>query len=234
MLTPGIRPSASAVVVIESRPKSRASESSYNAWYDGHLREVAGCNGFVAASRYRLSEHQVEPQPPGLREYLALYEAADLDLAVRSLREGQAQGRVTSSDFLEKEPFPDSVAYNRHSLAQAGAMPEARMLVYSQPRTPGVADDFDRWYDEVHVPELLRCDGVIGATRYRMSSTQLRPVPPGQHPCLAIYDLSDAKAATASVAERRRSGTGTRTSTIAEVPPPRAVVYDVITPSVTA
>lgn len=48
---------------------------------------------------------------------------------------------------------------------------------------PEGADAFNRWYDEVHVPEIVACPGWLGARRYRSHSERAR--------FLAIYDLSD-------------------------------------------
>jgi hypothetical protein len=45
--------------------------------------------------------------------------------------------------------------------------------------------DFNRWYDEEHVPTLLRCPGFLGARRFVSSD--------GRH-YLAAYDLSSIEA----------------------------------------
>ncbi|HKX78910.1 MAG TPA: hypothetical protein VJM34_10370 [Novosphingobium sp.] len=46
-------------------------------------------------------------------------------------------------------------------------------LVFSN-CAPGEDDSFNRWYDEIHIPDLLRIPGVVGATRSRLSAPQLR------------------------------------------------------------
>ena len=40
-------------------------------------------------------------------------------------------------------------------------------------------EDFERWYNEVHVPDLLRVPGVVGVTRGKLAKTQTSPGPTG-------------------------------------------------------
>jgi len=39
--------------------------------------------------------------------------------------------------------------------------------------------DFNRWYEEVHVPDLLRVPGVTGVTRCKLADVQTKPGPGG-------------------------------------------------------
>lgn len=68
------------------------------------------------------------------------------------------------------------------------------LLVFSDP-VPGREEEFDRWYDEVHVPEVLAVPGVVAAQRYRLSELEQpevdgipSPAPPA-HRFLVVYDL---------------------------------------------
>ncbi|OMC56831.1 hypothetical protein A5747_06165 [Mycobacterium sp. IS-836] len=60
-------------------------------------------------------------------------------------------------------------------------MAKGIMLVESVPSAPDREDEYNTWYDEVHIPELLALDGIVAARR-------LRPVD-GQGPYVAIYEL---------------------------------------------
>jgi hypothetical protein len=44
-------------------------------------------------------------------------------------------------------------------------MERGLMLVFSNPTSPDVVDEFNQWYSETHVHELLAVAGVVGATR---------------------------------------------------------------------
>ncbi len=60
-------------------------------------------------------------------------------------------------------------------------MAKGIMLVESVPSSPDREDEYNTWYDEVHIPELLALDGIVAARR-------LRPVD-GNGPYVAIYEL---------------------------------------------
>lgn len=42
------------------------------------------------------------------------------------------------------------------------------MVVESEPVDPSAEDEYDRWYREVHIPELLAVPGFASARRYRI------------------------------------------------------------------
>lgn len=80
---------------------------------------------------------------------------------------------------------------------------------------PGREAEFDRWYNEVHVPDLLRVPGVIGVTRGRLAASQtasgtsgISVVPTEQtelaHRYLAMYiiETDDLDKVLRTVAER--------------------------------
>lgn len=60
-------------------------------------------------------------------------------------------------------------------------MAKGIMYVESQPSSPDREQEYNTWYDEVHLPELLRIDGIVSARR-------LRPVD-GKGPYVAIYEI---------------------------------------------
>lgn len=60
-------------------------------------------------------------------------------------------------------------------------MAKGIMYVESRPSSPEREQEYNTWYDEVHIPQLLMLDGIVAARR-------LRPVD-GQGPYIAIYEL---------------------------------------------
>lgn len=64
------------------------------------------------------------------------------------------------------------------------------MLTFSAPADGAVEDDFNEWYDTVHVPEILaHVDGLARVSRYRLSSEQFPLAAPGAAPYLAVYEF---------------------------------------------
>ena len=54
---------------------------------------------------------------------------------------------------------------------------------------PGKDAEFNRWYNDVHIPEVLKVPGMISATRYENME------PDKDSPCfLAIWELEDEEA----------------------------------------
>jgi hypothetical protein len=53
--------------------------------------------------------------------------------------------------------------------------------VETRPSAPDREEEYNTWYDEVHLPELVALDGIVSARR-------LRPVD-GDGPYLALYEI---------------------------------------------
>jgi hypothetical protein len=60
-------------------------------------------------------------------------------------------------------------------------MAKGIIYVETRPSSPDREQEYNTWYDEVHIPELLALDGIVAARR-------LRPVD-GDGPYVALYEL---------------------------------------------
>ena len=69
-------------------------------------------------------------------------------------------------------------------------MPDALFLVFTQPNTDQEEAEYNSWYDETHIPELLeQVEGFRSARRYRLAphpSSTSWPWPP----YLAVYEIT--------------------------------------------
>ena len=69
------------------------------------------------------------------------------------------------------------------------------MLVFSNPAA-GREDEYHRWYEEVHVPDVLRVPGVESAQRHEISPVETEEIegapnpPPPTHRFMVAYALS--------------------------------------------
>ncbi|MDN5893707.1 MAG: hypothetical protein L0H93_06735 [Nocardioides sp.] len=65
------------------------------------------------------------------------------------------------------------------------------LLAHTAPASPDVVEEFNRWYDEVHVPEVIaKVPGVVAARRFVLAADQLLPeeaLPDRGY--LAIYEI---------------------------------------------
>lgn len=65
-------------------------------------------------------------------------------------------------------------------------MPRLKMLVYTN-ALEGKDDEFNQWYDEIHLPEVVQFTKAVAAQRFRVSDSQ--PGEAGSHKYLAIYEF---------------------------------------------
>lgn len=82
-----------------------------------------------------------------------------------------------------------------------------RLIVFTQP-TEGKEAEYNRWYDEVHLRDVLEVDGFVGAQRFALADAQIGDVSgktPGRY--LAIYEI-EADSLEAAL-EKLNSGSDT-------------------------
>lgn len=70
----------------------------------------------------------------------------------------------------------------------------------------GREEEFNKWYNEVHLPDVLKIPGIIGAKRYRLSNDQ-RGDGPFPYRYLAIYEIEADKEQSVAEELGKRSGT---------------------------
>ena len=78
----------------------------------------------------------------------------------------------------------------------------------------GRETEFNRWYDTVHIPEMLtRCKGFVAAQRFRLCDAQ-RPGPMPHHTHLCVYEIQgDPRESLASMDEQAARSDWSRTDT---------------------
>ena len=71
-------------------------------------------------------------------------------------------------------------------------MPRSLMLAFTSPTSAETEDDYNTWYDTKHLADVVRIQGVVAATRYKLAH-DVAPMPgvtgpPQQY--VAIYELT--------------------------------------------
>ena len=160
-------------------------EEEFNAWYDTeHMAERNSISGFISSRRWVFPEAK-----PGEGKYLATYE----------LDSPQA---LTTPEYLSyvgdnlspwsKRCLGKAVLFRRWALGETGrahagmaepAAGQARALFVSLTEIPAEHEaEFNRWYDEEHLPRISAVPGVLRARRF------FDPV--GKPRYVALYDLA--------------------------------------------
>lgn len=106
-------------------------------------------------------------------------------------------------------------------------MKKYKFLVFTNARD-GRDDEFNAWYDEIHLPEVVEVPGFTGAERYAIRPQPGEPAP--THRYLAIYDMEtdDVSATLRGMMKKGASG-GFRMSDALD-DGARTHLYEVITP----
>jgi hypothetical protein len=70
-------------------------------------------------------------------------------------------------------------------------MPSAVMLAFTSPTSSETEDDYNEWYSNKHIQDLVKLPGVKAATRYKMNHDveTLPGVTGPQQKYLAIYEI---------------------------------------------
>jgi hypothetical protein len=64
-------------------------------------------------------------------------------------------------------------------------MPRFRMIMLSQ-ANPGRDEDYERWYDEIHIPDMMQVPGFVAVQRFRVVKDVLGKTP---YPFCTIYEI---------------------------------------------
>jgi hypothetical protein len=83
-------------------------------------------------------------------------------------------------------------------------MAKYTFVVLTNP-TPGKESEYNRWYNEQHIPDVLQARGFVCAQRFRLADTQMGGDTNKSHKYLALYEIEtdDLKGALDDLASRR-------------------------------
>ena len=114
-------------------------------------------------------------------------------------------------------------------------MPQYLFFVFSNP-TEGQEAEYNRWYDEQHLADVINVPGFVWAERYRLADTQsaLNPQAPS-HRYLALYAIETDDLAGTMRELEARVGTPHLVMTDAlDMSTMNAPIYEQITPRLLA
>ena len=77
-----------------------------------------------------------------------------------------------------------------HPKKEVVTLPEWLLVVDVESLDPAVEDGWNRWYDEVHLPEILACPGFLSGTRYLSAGSRYGAG--GRY--FTVYELSSSDA----------------------------------------
>jgi hypothetical protein len=97
-------------------------------------------------------------------------------------------------------------------------MPNGLMIVESSPASPEQLDAFNAWYDEQHIPEILKVPGFVSARRLKSANADS---------FIAVYEIEGELAdAQAALREAQLSGAMSAPSGVQLNPPPSVRYFE--------
>ncbi len=185
------------LLVVLSGPVSSERDDIYNDWYTNvHLSDVLNVPGYIRATRYKAfsGERSFE------QEYMALYELEVENLDALQAVSDEHMRRIEANEMHRSPPETidrDNVRsmYYIETGPRLGGhddIPETVFMPFTEPVSEKDDDEFNRWYQEVHLPEVLDVPEFSAASRYKETGMNMTGRPwPINFPYLAIYELAD-------------------------------------------
>ena len=184
-------PTTTGLLVVHAKCVRGAEEPEWDAWEDDvHLPAQCGPGGAWAATRFELTARP-EPGMPGIGfTHVTILELDDDDVRAQAARilavddELRSAGRMHPAHAtIAADAF---VAHGRYGeKAEPSAARTGHILTHVLCTDPRRVDEWDRWYDDVHVPDMLSCGAFSAMSRWR------RPTPNAVGPNhLTLYDVA--------------------------------------------
>jgi len=109
-------------------------------------------------------------------------------------------------------------------------MPKGLLIVSTNPASPEREDEYNQWYEDVHIVDVLKLQGFTAARRYR--AVPAGPQPPA-HAYSALYEVEadDLPGALGNLLEASRTGTVRSSDVIQLDPPPNLQLFELISES---
>jgi hypothetical protein len=202
---------ARGLLLVHAKCVRAAEEPEWDAWEDGvHLPALCRPSGAWAGTRFELTARP-EPGMPGIGfTHVTILELDDEDVAAQARRvlavddELRATRRMHPAHAtIAADAF---VAHGPHGhKPEPSAARTGHIVTHVLCTDPSRVDDWDQWYDEAHVPDMLSCGAFGAMSRWR----RVVPNAMGSND-LTLYDV-----ATPTVEEAVTRSAGTLAEVVA-------------------
>ncbi len=143
-----------------------SKEDEFNTWYnDIHIPDVAATGVFQEAIRF------VSTSPKrGEAKHIATYETTweDVSKALAALKEGMAKTQTPDRLSPLLEVVRPSVAYKKldEEFCTTSKPTRGILMVMLNCEDPAKEQEFNKWYADVHIPDILSTGAFHTAYRY--------------------------------------------------------------------
>lgn len=155
--------------------------ADYAAWFDGPHREaLARLRGFNAADRFELTAEQVMPDIAQPWRFASVYDfdlhSPEIDIPALGplIADARDAGMITDD---ETERLYSYRLYHdwRGSGNWQKSEPFSGVFIIFGNYVAGRYEEYQKWYDEVHLPEVTKVPGFAAMKRGELSPVQIEP-----------------------------------------------------------
>lgn len=157
-------------------------EADYATWFEGAHREALGrLRGLRSADRFEVAKEQVMADIPQPWRYLTVYQfdypAPEIDLPALGplLAEARDAGLIELKNDSERIWSFANYHDWRGSPNWRRDQPFSGVFIIPGNFTVGLEAEYHKWYDEVHIDEVVNCPGIVAMTRGGLAPVQLEP-----------------------------------------------------------
>lgn len=190
----------SILIVFQNPQEGR--RDSYDDWYTNvHIRDAMRLDGAIATQRFITADEQpviggAKVLPGYFAHTIYEWESAARSVAGHSERAGTPLMEITGDcsfaglrDYFFRPVFL-SHGWTREAGFRRGASVMTALIL------PRAGDErrFMRWFEDAHVPAILKRDGIGSAGLFSYHEQQSLPVPL-RFPLVAVYGVTDRAAA---------------------------------------
>jgi hypothetical protein len=187
-------------------PAERLQE--FRSWYEEeHLPDMAGVPGILLARRFE-READYPFASPATSGHLTLYEVHDRaafdtdEYRALSTAPSERTMKVASGLGMRRAVYhqlhPALGVYGADGVNEAPLQPAGTAVLHiTMGSDPEFEDEFNRWYNEDHLPAVASADGVLHGRRFievEGDSATVQPSRPLRY--MTLYELTDVAAAS--------------------------------------
>jgi len=156
-------------------------EQDYADWFDGHHRAaLSNLRGFIAADRYEVTAEQIMRDIPQPWRFVSIY---DFDLpepaidvpALGPLLASARDAGLVADDTTERIYTYALYSDWKNSPNLQPDQPLSGVSIILGNYVPGRAEEYHKWYDDVHSVEVINVPGHVAMKRGELSPLQIEP-----------------------------------------------------------
>lgn len=157
-------------------------EQGYADWFDGsHRQDLERLRGFRWADRFQVTPEQIMPDIAQPWRYLSVYEfdhpAPEIDLPALGPLLAEARDAGLIDDATQSERIYSYAMYSDwvFSPNHRSGLPFSGVSIIFGNFVAGREAEYHRWYDDIHLPEVIRVPGKVAMKRGRLCPVQVEP-----------------------------------------------------------